>query len=361
MTGPRYRAGLVVGKFAPLHTGHELLIRRALSECERLVILSYARPEFEGCGPVARERWLRQSFPEAQICVLSDEVLAGGSLRAHGFASLPDHSAPESVHRRFVGAVCVHRLGVAIDVVWTSEAYGDGLARELTEYYRLANSDYPTVAHVCVDPERSKVPISATRVRADVHAARRYLPDHVYASFVERVVLLGGESSGKSTLSRALARHFDTAWVAEYGRELWEQQDGRLDYADFEKIAVAQVAREEAALACCRRYLFCDTSPLTTRMYSQFLFGKVAPKVEALAARSYHHTVLCAPDFPFVQDGTRQESGFRDEQHRRYRRELAARGIAHITVGGSLVQRVKRVAGVLREASIQQGQAARPT
>ena len=352
MTGPRYRTGLVVGKFAPLHAGHEWLIRRALADCEQLVILSYTRPEFEGCGPTVRERWLRQSFPEAQVCVLGEEALADGSLREHGFASLPDNGDPERRHRRFVGAVCVQWLGVAIDAVWTSEAYGDGFARELTQYYRRVWGDHPAIAHVCVDPARHTVPISATQVRADVHAARRYLPDHVYASFVERVVLLGGESSGKSTLSRALARHFGTASVAEYGRELWEAQGGRLEFADLEQIAVEQVAREEAALARCRRYLFCDTSPLTTRMYSQFLFGKVAPKVEALAARPYHHTVLCAPDFPFVQDGTRQEPGFRDEQHRRYRRELAAREIPYLTVGGTVAQRVNRVADALAQAAV---------
>jgi len=61
----RFSTGLVVGKFAPLHLGHEHLIRTAFAQCERVVILSYTRPEFPSCGPEQRRAWLAARFPEA--------------------------------------------------------------------------------------------------------------------------------------------------------------------------------------------------------------------------------------------------------------------------------------------------------
>ena len=69
----RFRRGLVVGKLAPLHRGHELLIRRALESSDDVVILSYSNPEFAGCGPAERARWLEALFPAARRLVLSGE------------------------------------------------------------------------------------------------------------------------------------------------------------------------------------------------------------------------------------------------------------------------------------------------
>jgi NadR type nicotinamide-nucleotide adenylyltransferase len=169
----------------------------------------------------------------------------------------------------------------------------------------------------------------------------------VYASFVERVVLLGGESSGKSTLSEALARRFETAFVPEYGRELWERKDGQLVYEDLLAIGIEQIRREEEALLASRRWLICDTSPLTTLFYSREMFGRAEPRLEELAERRYDHVFLCAPDFDFVQDGTRREPGFRERQDAWYVRELDRRGIRWARVRGSLPERVERVANLL--------------
>jgi cytidyltransferase-like protein len=56
----RFRRGLVVGKFCPLHLGHELLIRRAQAECDELLVLSYTKPGFDGYDRERRSGWLRQ-------------------------------------------------------------------------------------------------------------------------------------------------------------------------------------------------------------------------------------------------------------------------------------------------------------
>jgi HTH-type transcriptional repressor of NAD biosynthesis genes len=62
--------GLVVGKFAPLHKGHEALIAFAQAQCDRLVILSYSKPELPGCPPDRRAVWLAALYPDALRLVL---------------------------------------------------------------------------------------------------------------------------------------------------------------------------------------------------------------------------------------------------------------------------------------------------
>ncbi|MFZ4874571.1 AAA family ATPase [Janthinobacterium sp. Mn2066] len=342
----RYTRGLVVGKFCPLHRGHELLIERAQAACAALLIVSYTKPEFPGYEPARREGWLRAQFPQATVVVLDDERLAR-LCAARGVAprQLPHNDEDGDVHRHFMGWLCWTVLDTPVDAVFTSEEYGPGFARVLSEHYAPGE-----VAHVSVDQARTLVLVSGTQVRQDPHAHSAFLSPPVYASFIKRVCLLGGESSGKTTLAAALAQHFDTRWVAEYGRELWESQDGELGYDDLLKIGREQVRREAVAAREARRWLFCDTSPLTTYFYCIEMFGKAQAELAELAEAAGHRydlVLLCAPDFPFIQDGTRRDDGFRLRQHAWYRAELERRGIAYVEVSGTVADRVGQVARLL--------------
>lgn len=343
----RFRRGLVVGKFAPLHRGHELLIRRALAECDDVVLISYQDPEIPGYPAALRERWLTTRFPTARVLVLTDERLRRILPQGVAPVRIPPNDAPEIEDRRFCGWVCQQVLGVTVDVVFSSEDYGDGFARELTRYFRERQPDAPAVKHVMVDRARQQVPASGTMLRADVHAHRHFLSPRVYASFVRRVCLLGGESTGKTTLAAALADELGTVWVPEYGREVWETKAGQLDFADMEHIGRVQVASEEDAALRAYRFVVCDTSPLTTLFYSLHLFGRVDPALERMAEREYDLTVLCPPDFDFVQDGTRHGGSFREMQHAWYLRQLAERGIPYILAPGTLRERIDLIRAAL--------------
>lgn len=339
----RHKRGLVVGKFCPLHLGHELLIWRAAQACEELLVVSYTKPEFPGLEPARREGWLRAQFPQAHVVVLDDGRLADlCAARGVPARTLPHNDDAGDEHRHFMGWLCWTVLDLPVNAVFSSEDYGPGFAQLLQQHYAMG-----AVAHVSVDQARNTVPVSGTAVRSDPHAHSAFLSPVVRASFVARVCVLGGESSGKTTLAGALAAHFDTAWVAEYGRELWESQDGILAYDDLLKIGTEQLRREAAAAGQARRWLFCDTSPLTTYFYCVEMFGKAEAQLLELAGHGYDLVVLCAPDFPFIQDGTRRDDGFRVRQHAWYRAELARRGIAHVDVTGSVGDRVSQVARAL--------------
>ncbi|HEV7591113.1 MAG TPA: AAA family ATPase [Longimicrobium sp.] len=343
----RFRRGLVVGKFAPLHRGHELLIGRALEECDEVVVVSYTRPDFPGYPPAVRERWLAALFPQTTRLVLDDDRLRALVPAGTGPTELPANGAPEIVDRRFCGFLCRQVLGVTVDAVFTSEDYGDGFADELTRCFRERQPDAPGVRHVMVDRARVLRPVSGTLLRADPHTHREWLSPEVYASFVRRVCLLGGESTGKTTLAEALARELCTGWVPEYGRQVWAEKEGRLDFEDMEEIGRVQIATEEAAALRANRLVICDTSPLTTLFYSGHLFGRASAGLERMAERAYDLTVLCAADFRFVQDGSRYGGEFRDRQHAWYLGELEARRIPFLLATGPLEERVAQVRAAL--------------
>ena len=339
----RHKRGLVVGKFCPLHLGHELLIRRAAQACEELLVVSYTKPEFPGLEPARREGWLRAQFPQAHVVVLDDGRLADlCAARGVPARTLPRNDDAGDEHRHFMGWLCWTVLDLPVDAVFSSEDYGPGFAQLLQQHYAQG-----AVAHVSVDQARSLVPVSGTQVRQDPHAHGAFLSPLVRASFVRRACVLGGESSGKTTLAQALARHFETGWVAEYGRELWESQDGVLRYDDLLKIGREQLRREAAAAGQARRWLFCDTSPLTTYFYCVEMFGRAEQELAQLAEHRYDLVLLCAPDFPFIQDGTRRDGDFRARQHAWYQDELARREIAYVDVSGTVADRVRQVAQVL--------------
>jgi HTH-type transcriptional regulator, transcriptional repressor of NAD biosynthesis genes len=178
----RFRRGLVVGKFAPLHRGHELVIDRAFAECDQVVIVSYSRPELPGYPAELRERWLAALYPRATRLVLNDERLRALIPAGTGPSEVPANDAAEIEDRRFCGYLCQDVIGITVDAVFTSEDYGDGFAEELTRFFRERDPAAPRVSHVMVDRERVRVPISGTRLREDLDTHREWLSPAVYAS-----------------------------------------------------------------------------------------------------------------------------------------------------------------------------------
>jgi NadR type nicotinamide-nucleotide adenylyltransferase len=166
---------------------------------------------------------------------------------------------------------------------------------------------------------------------------------------VRRIAVLGAESSGKSTLCEALARRYDTLWVPEYLREFVEV-NGRVPFeADQYGIARTQLAREDAAAAQANRFLFCDTTPLMTALYSRVYWGRVDAQLDALARRhDYALTLVTAPDTPWVADGLMRESEeVRERVFGMVEGELDARGIRFVLVEGDLPHRLRQVEAAL--------------
>jgi HTH-type transcriptional repressor of NAD biosynthesis genes len=166
----------------------------------------------------------------------------------------------------------------------------------------------------------------------------RHEPD-----LIEKILFIGAESTGKSTLAALVSKHLKTVCVPEYGRTFWVQKSGQITYEDMLLVASRQIEAEEFALKIAKRFLVCDTCPLTTYFYSYSQFGKVDPRLQELSNRQYHYVFLCMPDTPFVQDGTRSGALFRFQQHDWYVRELNRRRWAYTAVSGSPQQRLSQI------------------
>ena len=323
----RFLNGLVVGKFAPPHKGHQLLLETALSACENLTVLVYSNPDFPEMPSLTRASWILELYPNARVFVPENP---------------PHNDADDFTQREFVKQF-LEREKISIDAVFTSENYGAGFAAHIGS------------EHVLVDLERLQISISGTRVRADVHANRAMLDPRIYRHFVQKVVLMGAESTGKSTLTERLASKFQTNFVPEYGREVWMQKNCVLELSDYVHIASHHRKLEDAAMLESNRFLFVDTNAITTMFWCYAYEGGGLPELTALARAAetrYDHVFVCNDDIPFVQDGWRDDAVWRSRQQSLIIYDLTVRGVAYTLISGSLEERLVQVEKVLAARAV---------
>lgn len=337
----QYSVGLVVGKFSPLHVGHEYLLKTAAQRCERLIIISYSNPVYPGCDALERRRWLTQF-----MCQLD-------SRRNDSIFVLPDVPAvlnddPDYVHRKLCANICKEKFGVQPDFVFTSEAYGDGFVEVINNVFGTTKTK-----HICVDMNRSKHSISATSVRSHAQIWKNpWISKEVATSFVPKVVFLGGESSGKTTMASAVAEYFNVPVVYEYGRELWELRKGTLSSEDYLLICKEQVRRERIAQRQAfdrgDDFISCDTSPLTTYWYAQQEQGTNVSLLLPYLRRHYDYVFLCDSNIPFDQDGTRRDEQFRQAGFDWYSNKLTLAQQPFTVISGSVTERLQQVLTVVQ-------------
>jgi nicotinamide riboside kinase len=168
---------------------------------------------------------------------------------------------------------------------------------------------------------------------------------------MRRVVLTGGECTGKTTLARALAARWGTAWAAEAAREVALGRAGVLGPEDVPVIARAHVRlADEAARAAGeagRPLVFLDQDLYSTAVYARHYYGDCPHGIERLAARRLGNLyLLCAPDLPWESDGVRDRPAAREEIHALFAAALSAAGarIAHVTGVGAAREAVASAA-----------------
>ena len=173
-----------------------------------------------------------------------------------------------------------------------------------------------------------------------------------------KVVLFGPESTGKTTLSDQLARHYDTVWVEEYARpylqKVWNQERRTCEPKDIMPIAYGQIALENRLAKRADKVLICDTDLLETKVYSEEYYGGYVDPLleEAVQKNSYDLYFLTYIDTPWVADDLRDRPEQRLEMFNAFKNALDTNNQPYILLKGDketrLMTAIKAIDNLLK-------------
>jgi len=216
------------------------------------------------------------------------------------------------------------------DLVITSEPYGELVA------------DFMGIRHIAFDLTKERHPISASVIRNDLFANWHYLPAAVKSYFAIKVVILGTESTGKTTLTEQLAKHFNCSYVLEAGRELIPDST-KFTFEDLRLVAIEHAKRIDEAILGDSPLIIIDTDIHITKSYARFTFDKELP-----VQNQVYHTnradlyLYLNNDAPYYQDGSRLSKVDRDLLDQSHREILTDHQIKFVEISGSWQNRFEQ-------------------
>ena len=322
------KRGLTLGKYAPLHKGHQHVIETASSEMDEVIVVIYDAPETTSIPLNIRANWLRKLYPQIKVIEAWD-----------GPTEVGEKPEIKQMHEDYV----INKLKIqGITHFYSSEFYGEHMSRALGAINRL------------VDPSRQVIPVSGTDIRENSFNYREYIHPIVYRDLITNIAFLGAPSTGKTTIAERMAKEYETVWMPEYGREYWEKNQigRRLSLEQLAEIAERHLEYEEKLLYRANLYLFTDTNAITTFMFSQYYHQTALPKLVELAnlaSSRYDIVFLCDTDISY--DDTWDRSG--DVNRKIFQKQiigdLLARKIPFFVLDGGLEARVSDVKKILNQ------------
>lgn len=312
--------GFVFGKFFPFHKGHEAMINFALSKCDFLTVLVCCSDK-ESISDILRKAWIEKAF-EKQINI---EIRTFNYLESE----LPNTSESSKE---------------------VSEIWADIFKRQLPDYSLLITSEeygnfvatFMNIQHIAFDIPKIKVPVSATAIRNDVFTNWKYLPDSVKPYLSLKVVILGTECTGKTTLTEKLSKHFNCSFVMEAGRDIIANSNS-FTFDDLNLVAIEHAKRIDKTILADNPLVIIDTDIHTTKSYSRFTFEKeLVISVDIYNSNKANLYLYLNNDVDYLQDGTRlceEERNLLDLSHRKV---LADHNIDIVEITGNWDERFEK-------------------
>jgi NadR type nicotinamide-nucleotide adenylyltransferase len=162
-----------------------------------------------------------------------------------------------------------------------------------------------------------------------------------------KIVVFGPESTGKTTLSKKLAEHYNTTWVPEYAREYlqkkWDEEQKICELQDLIPIAIGQITLENELAKTANEVLICDTDLLETKVYSEMYYNGFCDESLDKYARlnNYDLYFLTYIDTPWEADDLRDRPHQRMEMFLAFENALKTHNKPHILLKGTLDERFK--------------------
>jgi HTH-type transcriptional repressor of NAD biosynthesis genes len=310
----------VFGKFFPFHKGHEAMISFALTQCDFLSVLVCCDNQEHIPGEV-RKNWIEATFEstgnmEVKILRYDNRLLP--------------NTSQTSVNVSKIWSVEFEKHCPDYSLLITSEPYGDLVA------------GFMGIKHIPFNLEKDIHPVSATAIRDNLFANWHHLPPAVKPYFVVKVIVLGTESTGKTTLTEQLAGYYNCSMITEAGRDLIP------DSTDFSFDDLLSVANEHAkkingTVLRDSPLVIIDTDIHITKSYSKFAFGRELPVNEYISNANRADLYLYLNnDAPYYQDGTRLNKTDRDLLDQSHREVLADHQIKFVEISGSWQSRFEQ-------------------
>lgn len=179
-----------------------------------------------------------------------------------------------------------------------------------------------------------------------------HLPRTAKRTGVKRIVVIGPESTGKSTLSQQLAALYKTEWVPEFARAYLEGLGRPYEKEDLWHIALGQLAVEDEAAARGKDFIICDTDLYVVKVWSEAKYRDCDPRIlDLIAKRQYHGYLLTYIDIPWEDDPLREHPlpEERTYYYNIYRDIVINSGVPWADIRGDHNQRLETAATAVRE------------
>ncbi len=302
--GSMYKLGVYFGRFCPPHRGHLYQMIEASTQCEKLIVVisDNANQTRQICADAnmpyisyqLRKQWISQQVQDMehiQVRVLDETDIP----------EYPKGWKEWSQRMRIV----VHE---PIDAFFVGD----------TDYEHTLQKYFSEAKVELFDPSRTRYPISATDIRNDILGNWHYILGSARPFFAKKVLIAGTESCGKTTLTKCLAKLYNTSWSEEVGRYYARNYLGNDESiytdTDFGRIAHLQYEQDYQALRSANKVCFFDTDATYTDYFSELYMGHRNPLVEAYIDPGRYDVLLyLLPDVKWISDGQRRHG---DQQER---------------------------------------------
>ena len=182
---------------------------------------------------------------------------------------------------------------------------------------------------------------------------------------LKKIVVIGPESTGKSTLSKQLAKHYNTLWCPEFAREYLLTYGTTYTYDDLLAIAKGQIALEEkyesemfhSTPTASQPFLFIDTDMYVMKVWSEFVFGKCHRFIlEQIVKRKYDLYLLCNVDLPWAPDELREYPDLetRKKLYYIYKDIMINQGVPWVEISGKFNVRLKKAVDAVERLILHQ-------